>query len=116
MMRILLIILLAVLSLLQWRLWFGEGSKEHMAELERRIAEQEALNTKLIARNQSLLNEILDLKTGNDAIEERARSELGLIRPDETFYILEESATSSFGEIDASRENANPISQQSLEQ
>lgn len=84
-MRILSIILVGLLTLLQYDLWVGEGSLAAAWQLEQAIAEQEAENARLAERNEALTAEVTDLKSGSAAIEERARSELGMIRKDETF-------------------------------
>lgn len=80
--------LLLVLVGLQQRLWFGDGSLSEVADLERRIAAQTAENARLAERNRALEAEVQDLKTGLEAVEERARRDLGMIRKDETFYLL----------------------------
>ncbi len=78
---------LAVLFvLLQYKLWFGEGSMMGVWQLDRAIAVQTAENTQLHERNQALAAEVADLKQGVEAIEERARRELGMIKEGETFY------------------------------
>jgi len=78
---------LAVLFvLLQYKLWFGEGSMMEVWRLDRAIAVQSAENTQLRERNQALAAEVADLKQGVDAIEERARRELGMIKKGETFF------------------------------
>jgi len=84
-MRILSIILVGLLTLLQYDLWVGEGSLMAAWQLEQAIAEQESENALLTERNEALNAEVTDLKSGYAAIEERARSELGMIRQDETF-------------------------------
>ena len=78
--------LLALLVALQWRLWFGEGSVQQVVRLaeEARAARAEVL--RLEGRDRALAAEVADLKSGLDAIEERARSELGMIDEDETFF------------------------------
>ncbi|MDO9476329.1 MAG: cell division protein FtsB [Pseudohongiella sp.] len=85
-MKALLAGLVVVLLLLQWRLWAGEGGVSELRQLEQQLAAQQAENEALRLRNQMLENEVLDLKTGLDAIEERARSDLGMTREDEIFY------------------------------
>ena len=80
--------LLLLLVGLQQRLWFGDGSLDEVADLERRIAAQKAENARLAERNRALEAEVQDLKTGLGAVEERARRDLGMIRKDETFYLL----------------------------
>ncbi len=78
---------LAVLFvLLQYKLWFGEGSMMEVWKLDRAIAVQGAENAQLLERNQALAAEVADLKQGVDAIEERARRELGMIKKGETFF------------------------------
>lgn len=85
-MKALLAGLVIVLLILQWRLWAGEGGVSDLRQLEQQLAAQQAANEALRLRNVMLENEVLDLKTGLDAIEERARSELGMTREDEIFY------------------------------
>ena len=72
--------------MLQYRLWVGEGSLAEVHTLRQEIAAQKAVLEQLEKRNRALQAEVADLKQGLDAIEERARSELGMIREDETFY------------------------------
>ncbi|GAB3266449.1 cell division protein FtsB [Chitinimonas naiadis] len=89
-MRILAIILASVVVLLQWPLWIGKGSWLKVWQIESQLAEQKTQNAKLQGRNDALDAEVRDLKTGSDAIEERARNELGMVRQDEVFFqILE---------------------------
>lgn len=90
-MRAILSILVVLLLLLQYKLWFGDGSITEVRELERAIEAQREENESLRQRNRALEAEVNDLKTGLDAIEERARSELGMIREDETFFRIVES-------------------------
>lgn len=84
--------LLAVLALmvlgLQARLWIGEGSLAHVNALEDRVQRQQSANESKTQRNRILRAEIRDLKSGLGAIEEKARSELGLIKEGETFFML----------------------------
>ncbi len=77
--------LVAALALLQYPLWFGEGGWLKVREHALSIETQQALNQRLQNRNAGLLAEVGDLKQGRDAIEERARNELGMIAPDEWF-------------------------------
>ena len=86
MLRLAALILLILLIALQVHLWTGRGGMRDVWRLQQRIEEQKAENAKLKARNDTLSAEVEDLKHGEEAIEERARSELGLIRPGETFY------------------------------
>ena len=80
--------LLAILLILQYRLWVGEGSVPALSSLERELADQRADNAELEQRNAFLEIEVLDLKNGLEAVEERARSELGMIGADEIFYLI----------------------------
>ena len=75
-----------LLILLQYRLWVGEGSLAEVNNLKKEIATQKLELKQLRQRNRALTAEVQDLKQGLDAIEERARSELGMIRKGETFY------------------------------
>ena len=79
-------IFLLLLVLLQYRLWVGNGSLTEVYQLQDQISQIEQENANLKERNLSLAAEVLDLKQGHDAIEERARSEMGMIKFDETFY------------------------------
>jgi len=82
-----LALILAGLALaLQYPLWIGKGSWTRVRELDRQVAEQRDNNARLKARNDALDAEVRDLKEGSDALEERARLELGMIKRDEVFY------------------------------
>ena len=85
-MKILASILAILVVALQYPLWVGKGSWMRVWELERNLALQHEGNARLKARNDALEAEVRDLKEGNEAIEERARLELGMIKRDETFY------------------------------
>lgn len=85
-MRILIALLLVMLVWLQYRLWVGEGSLAEVYSLRQEIEAQKQELESLNRRNQSLQAEVDDLKEGFAAIEERARTELGMIREGETFY------------------------------
>jgi cell division protein FtsB len=78
-------VLVALLVLLQYPLWFGKGGLLRVAELERQLATQRETNQKLETRNASLEAEVRDLKAGYEAIEERARYDLGLVKEGEVF-------------------------------
>lgn len=75
---------------MQYKLWFGDASVSDVMELQQSIKEQEAKNEQIKQRNAVLAAEVEDLKTGLEAIEERARSELGMIKKDETFIHIVE--------------------------
>ena len=83
---ILLVLLLALLGWLQYRLWFGNGGEREVAALQEQVQRQARDNSGLRERNAALAAEVQDLKSGEAAVEERARSELGMIKPGETFY------------------------------
>ena len=89
------VVLLVLLVGLQYRIWVGEGSLAEISELKRKIAEQEQVNARLRERNELLKAEVTDLKQGMEAIEERARTDLGMIKENETFYQLAEPSTHS---------------------
>ncbi len=77
---------LLLFALLQYRLWFGNGSLTEVQELDRQTQQLQQDNKQLEERNLSLTAEVFDLKHGQAAIEERARSEMGMIKNNETFY------------------------------
>lgn len=84
------LVLVAFIALLQYPLWLGKGSWLKVREVDRQIRAQHEINQKLQIRNTALDAEVRDLKQGYEAIEERARSELGMIRKEEVFvHILE---------------------------
>ena len=87
-MRWILTLLIVILVGLQYRLWFGQGSWEQIVSLERELEQQHLVNQRLRDRNEVLENEVRDLKSGLESVEERARSELGLIKEGETFYLM----------------------------
>lgn len=89
--RMLALLLLALLAWLQYRLWFGEGGATATAALQDKVDRQAAENRGLRQRNAQLAAEVDDLKSGEAAAEERARSELGMIKPGETFYRVVET-------------------------
>ncbi len=90
-MSILRYLLLGLLLVLQYPLWFGSGGVPAVWRLYEQVQTQEAENARLRERNQALIAEVMDLKHGLDAIEERARAELGMVRQGETFFqIIEE--------------------------
>ena len=87
-MRILLGILAVLLLGLQYRLWIGEGSVASIVQTQNLIAAQQDLNDQLQQRNSRLTSQVNELKKGLDSVEEQARSQLGMIKSDETFYLL----------------------------
>ncbi len=87
-MRVLAVILAALLLALQYPMWLGKGGWLRVRELDRQVEAQKKQNSELKARNGALDAEVRDLKQGFEAIEERARSDLGMIRQDEVFFQL----------------------------
>ncbi|MGB1261432.1 MAG: cell division protein FtsB [Cognaticolwellia sp.] len=85
-MRLITAVLLLFLLLLQYRLWFGKNSVPDYLALEEEVTRQVANNNKLKQRNKLLYADTDDLKSGTQAIEERARHELGMIKQGETFF------------------------------
>ena len=86
-----MIILIVLLLLLQFRLWFSHDGLPPVLHLHRSVEVQRQDNAKLEERNQVLAAEVNDLKSGEDAVEERARNDLGMIKQGETFFqIIEE--------------------------
>lgn len=79
-------ILVFFILALQWPMWFGKGSWVRVMQIESQLADQRKTNEALLTRNRGLTAEVHDLKQGQEAIEERARSELGMIRAGETFF------------------------------
>lgn len=87
-MKLLALALVTLVALIQYPLWLGKGSWLRVLEVDRQIRTQREINQRLQARNAALDAEVRDLKQGLDAIEERARSELGMIKQDEIFFQL----------------------------
>lgn len=85
-MKALTLIFVVLIALLQYPLWLGKGSWLRVWDLKSQIEKQESKNNSLKVRNEALNAEVLDLKSGRAAIEERARSELGMVKQDEVFY------------------------------
>ena len=85
-MRIVGVLLAAFIVLIQYPLWLGKGGWLRASEVDRQLSLQKAKNGEFERRNAGLAADVRDLKTGTEAIEERARFELGMVRPDEVFY------------------------------
>jgi cell division protein FtsB len=84
--RLITLVLLALLVYLQVQLWAGAGGRAQVEDLGKAVAEQRSENARLEQRNAALEAEVVDLKEGESAVEERARAELGMIKPGEVFY------------------------------
>ena len=87
-MRLLLIVLVVLTAITQYPLWWGKGGWQRVRELQIKIQAQEETNEALTARNNALAAEVQDLTAGTDAIEERARTEMGLVQKEEVFVHL----------------------------
>ena len=90
-MRWVLGILLVLLVVLQYRLWIAEGSIAEQQRLKTQVEEFTRVNSELEARNAVLEREVLELQSGNESVEQRAREQLNLVREGETFYQVEDS-------------------------
>jgi len=93
--RWLALIFVVLIIALQYPMWLGKGGWLSVRELDRQVGAQRAASAKLKERNDALDAEVRDLKTGTEAIEERARSELGMVKHDEVFFQIQPSATPS---------------------
>jgi cell division protein FtsB len=80
------LLLIGILGVLQYRLWFEQGGITDMLRLKKQLALQQQLNDKLKKRNEKLLLQVQYLQANDDAVEARARSELGMIKKDEAYY------------------------------
>ena len=87
-MRILTLILIIVFILLQIDIWFKEDGKKRTEELNQMISTQEQENKEMMIRNSELEQEIKDLKDGTEALEEKARTEMGMIKEGEELYLI----------------------------
>jgi cell division protein FtsB len=85
-MRLLLIVLAVLVLAVQWPLWFGKGGWFRVWELQRTLAVQAQANEAMRLRNQQLATELASLQEAREAIEERARFELNMVRNDEIFF------------------------------
>ena len=82
-MRLVTLALLALLALVHAELWFGRGGVPHVVELSGKLRDQKATNDAARTRNEQLVAEVRDLKEGLEMVEEKARFELGMVKPDE---------------------------------
>ena len=92
-MRILAYVFIALIIALQFPMWLGKGGWLQVREYDRQVTLQREANARLKARNDALDADVRDLKTGYEAVEERARSDLGMIKHDEVLFQLQTSAT-----------------------
>ncbi len=84
-MRLLTLALLALLALVHAELWLGKGGVARVMDLEARLQEQKNQNDSAHARNDKIVAEVRDLKEGLEMVEEKARYELGMVKPDEIY-------------------------------
>lgn len=92
-MRWVLVTLISLLVVLQYRLWLAEGGLAERERLQRQVEQAEQENTRLRERNDALAREVLELQSGNAVVERRAREELGLIKEGEVYFqFLEDGA------------------------
>lgn len=91
-MRLITLLLLAILIALQIKLWAGKGGQRELNQLREKVAQQQAENTELKRRNDMLKAEVDGLRAGQASVEERARSELGMIGENEVFYRIVDDA------------------------
>ena len=89
-MRRLALAFVALIAALQYPMWLGKGGWLQVREFDRQLATQKQRNAALQLRNDALDADVRDLKTGFEAIEERARSELGMVKQDEVFFQLQQ--------------------------
>jgi cell division protein FtsB len=94
-MRWLAIVFVALILALQYPMWLGKGGWFQVRELDRQVAAQRQVNADLKVRNEALDADVRDLKQGFEAVEERARSELGMVKQDEVFFQLPADAPAS---------------------
>ena len=96
-MRWLALVFVVLIAALQYPMWLGKGGWLQVRELAQQVETQRADNAQLKARNEALDAEVRDLKTGSEAIEERARSELGMVRHDEIFFQVQDGGAPGKG-------------------
>ena len=97
-MKLIVAILLVLLVWLQYKLWLGDGGIPEVLQLEQEIESVQGEVNSLQERNKALNAEVMDLKKGIEAIEERARSEMGMIKKDETYYQVIDDASDTSAE------------------
>jgi cell division protein FtsB len=111
-MRWLTLILAALIIALQYPLWLGKGSWLKVWEVDQELKKQQVENERLKVRNTYLDAEVKDLKTGYEAIEERARSELGMVKQDEVFFqVIDEAKPAPLTPAPAKSQAASPAPQ-----
>jgi cell division protein FtsB len=96
----------ALIAALQYPMWLGKGGWLQVRNLDRQLATQQESNARLKARNDALDAEVRDLKTGYEAVEERARSELGMVKQDEVFFQLQQPSSQADKQVTTTASNA----------
>lgn len=94
-MKVLALLLLGLVLALQYRLWIADGGMREVWRLRKEVATQTDVNTQLQERNRTLAAEVTDLKKGKSAIEERARTDLGMVGANETFFQVDDARTAN---------------------
>lgn len=109
-MRKLTLVLLLLIALLQYPLWLGKGSWLRVWQYSQQIDTHEKRNAYYRQRNETLRAEVRDLKQGQSAVEERARSELGLVKQDEVFFQVMQKPATAPSKATSAGENASAVS------
>ena len=109
-MRWLALAFIALIAALQYPMWLGKGGWFQVREFDRQLTAQKQVNATLKLRNDALDADVRDLKTGFDAIEERARSELGMVKQDEVFFQLQQRPEAGSAEPPPSAPRAPEVS------
>jgi len=108
--RLLALFFAVLITALQWPLWVGKGGWLRVWQLDQQVSERKMQNVELQERNNALSADVSDLKTGTDAIEERARNELGMLKQDEVFFqILDKHKPAIISPLSASRSDGVPV-------
>ena len=105
-MRWLALAFVALIAALQYPMWLGKGGWLQVRNLDRQLAVQQESNARLKARNDALDAEVRDLKTGFEAVEERARAELGMVKQDEVFFQLQQPSRQPDTQVKTAASNA----------
>src|SRR3954467_7078916 len=105
-MRWLALAFVALIVVLQYPMWLGKGGWLQVRELDRQLSAQKDAKAKLKVRNEALDADVRDLKAGVEAIEERARSELGMVKQDEVFFQLRQRPDSARNDPGAGKPSA----------
>ena len=109
-MRWLALAFVALIVVLQYPMWLGKGGWLQVREFDRQVTAQKEANAKLKLRNDALDADVRDLKAGFEAIEERARSELGMVKQDEVFFQLRQRPESARGDSDSVKPSSGSTS------